>query len=158
MAGRLRSSPWSYKRRPSTPPPSHRPSILPLSFPPLLSSTTVAEPDTTGEMPLQRLLTRSDPAVELTDPSFPSPAPWPKLSGTEAAGGRAPGSSHARQWSPVHHGPVAPNSTALWTESMDFSVQKLFQKIYFFYFSRDICKKPMELQTFITFQPQLQIQ
>jgi hypothetical protein len=119
MAGRLRSSPRPYKRRPSTLPPSHHPSDLPLSFPPLLSSTAVAEPDAAGETPLHSLPTHGDPAVELAGPSFPSPASWPELLGTGAVGGRAPVSSRARQWPPVHGGPVAP-----WTESTDFSVQK----------------------------------
>jgi hypothetical protein len=90
MAGYLRSSPRPYKRCPSTPPPSHRPSVLALSFPPLLSSTAVtivAESAAAGETLLHRLSARGDPAVDLAGPSFPSPAPWPELSGTGAIGG-----------------------------------------------------------------------
>jgi hypothetical protein len=77
MAGRFHSSPRPYKNCPSTPPPSHRPGVLPLSFPLLLSSTTitaVAKHDAAGETPLHRLPTRGDPVVELASPSFPTPA------------------------------------------------------------------------------------
>jgi hypothetical protein len=73
-ASRLRSSPQPYKRCPSTPPLSHRPGVLPLSFPLLLSSTTItaiAEPDAAGETPLHRLPTHGDPAVD--SPTLPSP-------------------------------------------------------------------------------------
>jgi hypothetical protein len=122
MVGCLRSSPRPYKRCPSTPPHSHHPSVLPLSFPPLLSSTAITvivEPDATSETPLHRLPTHDDHVVELAGPSFPSPAPCPELLGTGVARGRATVSSHARQWLLVHGGPVAP-----WTESMNFSVQK----------------------------------
>jgi hypothetical protein len=54
MDDRLCSSPQRYKRCSSTLPPSHCPGVLPLSFPPLLSSTAVtavAEPDTAVEQP-----------------------------------------------------------------------------------------------------------
>jgi hypothetical protein len=123
----LRSSPRPYKRCLSTLPPSHRPGVLPLSFPPLLSSiaiTAIVELTATGEMPLHHLPTHSDPAVELNGPSFPSPAPWPELSGTRAAGDRAPVCSRAWQWPQVHGGTVAPWSTPQWTESTDFFIQK----------------------------------
>jgi hypothetical protein len=124
---RLCSSPRPYKRHPGTPPASHHPYVLPLLFPPLLNSTAVTaitEPDAIGEMPLHRLPTHGDPAVELTGPSFPSPFPWPELSSTVAARGRAPVSSRAWQWPLVHGGLIAPWSTASWTESTDFSIQK----------------------------------
>jgi hypothetical protein len=58
-----------------------------------------------GETPLHHLPNRGNPVIELTCPSFPSPAPWSELSGTGATGGRAPMSSRARQWLPVHGGP-----------------------------------------------------
>jgi hypothetical protein len=131
MAGHLRSSPQPYKKRLSTPPPSHRPSVVPLSFPPLSSSTAftvIAEPNTTYETPLHRLPTRGDPTIELVGPSFSSPTPWPELSGTGPAGGGALVSSRAWQWPPAHGGLVAPRSTAPWTESTDFSIQKYSKK------------------------------
>jgi hypothetical protein len=58
-----------------------------------------------GETPLHRLLSRGNPVIELTCPSFHSSDPRSELSGTGAAGGRAPVSSRARQWPPVHGGP-----------------------------------------------------
>jgi hypothetical protein len=58
-----------------------------------------------SETPLHRLPSRGNPIIELACPSFPSPAPRPELSGTGAAGGRAPMSSRAWQWPPVHRGP-----------------------------------------------------
>jgi hypothetical protein len=144
MIGHIRSSPRPYKRCPSTPPPSHCPGVLPLSFPPLLSSTVVtafAEPDVAGEMPLHRLLTHGDPTVELAGPSFPSLDPWPELSDIGVARGRAPVSSRVWQWPPVHGGPVAPRSTAPWTESMGFFCPKIIPENLIFRFSREICRK-----------------
>jgi hypothetical protein len=58
-----------------------------------------------GETPLHRLLSRGNPITELACPPFLSPAPRSELSGTGVAGGRAPVSSLARQWPPVHGGP-----------------------------------------------------
>jgi hypothetical protein len=85
MAGRLRSSPQPYKRRPSTPATLTPPRRPTLSFPSLLSSTANAEPNTASETPLHRHPTRGDRAIELADPSLPTPAPWTELSGTGAA-------------------------------------------------------------------------
>jgi hypothetical protein len=75
-----------------------------------LAATLLSRGSTVGETPLHCLPTRGDPVIELAYPSFPSPAPWSELSGTRVAGGRAPVSSRARQWLPVHgrlgrHGP-----------------------------------------------------
>jgi hypothetical protein len=58
-----------------------------------------------GETPLHRLPNRGNPVIELVCPSFPSPAPWSKLSGSGAAAVLAPVSSRAWQWPPVHGGP-----------------------------------------------------
>jgi hypothetical protein len=154
LVGRHRSSPRPYKRHLSTPPPSHRPDVLPLSFPPLLSSTVitaVAEPDAAGETPLHRLPTCGDPTVELAGPSFPSPAPWLELSGTGAAGARAPVCSYAQQCPPVQGGLVAPRSIALWTESTDFPSKNNSKKSNFLTFLGKFAEKPLEVQTFITF-------
>jgi hypothetical protein len=52
---------------------------------------------TACETPLHRLPNRGNPVIELACLSFPSPAPWLELSGTGAAGGRAPVSSRAWQ-------------------------------------------------------------
>jgi hypothetical protein len=56
-------------------------------------------------MPFHRLPSRGNPAIGLAYLPFLSPAPRSELSGTGAAGGRAPVSSQARQWSLVHGGP-----------------------------------------------------
>jgi hypothetical protein len=56
-----------------------------------------------GEMPLHRLPSRGNPAIEVACPPFLSSAPWSELSGTRVAGAQAPVSSQARQ-SPLVHG------------------------------------------------------
>jgi hypothetical protein len=101
--------------------------LTPHHFPP--PGRSPLETTHNGAPLCHRLPTSGDPAVEVAGPSFPSPAPWPELSGTGAAGGRALVSSCVQQWPPVHGGPVAPRSTAPWTEFTNFSVQKKFQKI-----------------------------
>jgi hypothetical protein len=58
-----------------------------------------------GETPLHRLLSHGNPVIELACLPFLSLAPWSELSGTGVAAGRAPVSSRARQWLPVHGGP-----------------------------------------------------
>jgi hypothetical protein len=58
-----------------------------------------------SETPLHRLPCRGNPVIELACPSLPSPAPRSELSGTGAAGGRAPVSSLSQQWPPIHGGP-----------------------------------------------------
>jgi hypothetical protein len=68
MAGRLCSSPRPYKTRPSTPPPSHYPGVLPFSFPQLLSSPSLPPllnppPLMRGPPPPRRLPTRGDTAI-----------------------------------------------------------------------------------------------
>jgi hypothetical protein len=150
-----------YKTRLSTPPPSHCPGVPPLSFPPLPSSTTItaiAKSATASETPLHCLLARGDPAVELVGPSFPSPAPWLELLGTEVARGRAPVSSHVQQWPPMNGGPVAPSSTARGLSPRIFPSKNNSRKSNFLIFLGKLTEKTLELQTFITFDPQLQIQ
>jgi hypothetical protein len=81
---------------------SNAPSLSPQCA---LTTALPSQGSAARETPLHRLLNRGNPVIELTCPSFPSPAPWSELSGTGAAGGRAPVSSRARQWPPVHGGP-----------------------------------------------------
>jgi hypothetical protein len=147
---------------PATLTPPRRPTLL---FPSLLSSTAVtvvAEPNTASETPLHRHPTRDNCAVELAGPSLPTPAPWTELSSTGAAGGQAPVTSRAWQCpqrsSELHGQPVAPRSTVLWTESTDFPSKNNSIKSNFPIFLGKFAEKPLELQTLITFQPQLQIQ
>jgi hypothetical protein len=131
--------------------PQTSPTSSPLSFLPPLSSTVVVEHNAAGETPLHCLLTRGDPAIELAGPSFPSPAPWLELSGTGAAGARAPVCSYAQQCLPVQGGLVAPRSIALWTESTDFPSKNNSKKSNFLTFLGKFAEKPLEVQTFITF-------
>jgi hypothetical protein len=88
---------------------------------------------------------------------FPSSLPCLATPATEAAEGRALMSFGMRQWrrSMVYWASMVHSP---WTESTDFPIQKLFKKIQFSDFLGKFVEKPLELQTFITFQPKLQIQ
>jgi hypothetical protein len=75
------------KGRPALSEDPNTSSAPPLSPHHALTATHLTRGSTAGETPLHRLPTRDDPVVELTCPSFPSPAPWSELSGTGVAGG-----------------------------------------------------------------------
>jgi hypothetical protein len=72
-----------------TPP---KPSLLALTVP--SPSSFRAELSVAGEPPFHRLPSRGDPAIEFAGPPSPSPALLSELSGTGAAGGRAPESGN----------------------------------------------------------------
>jgi hypothetical protein len=92
------------KGRPALGEDPHTSSAPSLSPHHALITTLLSRGSAAGETPLQCLPTHGDPVVELTCLFIPSPAPWSDLSGTRVAGGRAPVSSRAWQWPPVHGG------------------------------------------------------
>jgi hypothetical protein len=81
---------------------SNAPSLSPQRA---LAMALLSQSSTASETPLHHLSSHDNPVIELACPSFPSPAPQSELSGTRAVGSRAPVSSRARQWPPVHGGP-----------------------------------------------------
>jgi hypothetical protein len=83
---------------------SHTSNTPPLSPQRAPAATLLSRGSAADETPLHRLSNHDSRVIELAYPSFPSPAPWSELSGTGAAGGRAPVSSRARQWPTVHGG------------------------------------------------------
>jgi hypothetical protein len=80
---------------------SHTSNAPPLSPQRAPAAALLSRGSAAGETPLHR----GNPVIELAYSFFPSPAPWSELSGTGAAGGRAPVSSRAWLWPPVHDGP-----------------------------------------------------
>jgi hypothetical protein len=93
------------KGRPTLGEDSHTSNAPSLSPQHALTIALPSRGSTASETPLHRLTSLDNPVIELACPSFPSPALLSELSGTGAAGGRAPVSSRAWQWSPVHGGP-----------------------------------------------------
>jgi hypothetical protein len=93
------------KGRPALGEDSHTSNTPSLSSQRALAVAHLSRSSAAGEMPPHRLSSRGNPTIDLACPSFPSPTPRSELSGTRAAGGRAPVSSQAWQWPPVHGGP-----------------------------------------------------
>jgi hypothetical protein len=84
---------------------SHTSSAPSLSPQHALTVSLLSRGSAAGETPLHRLPSSGNPAIELACPPFLSHAPWSELSGIGVAEGRAPMSSRAWQWLPVHGGP-----------------------------------------------------
>jgi hypothetical protein len=93
------------KGRPALGEDSHTSNTPSLSPQRALAVALPSRSSAAGETPPHRLSSHGNPTIDLACPSFPSPAPQSELSGTGAAGGRAPVSSRARQWPLVQGGP-----------------------------------------------------
>jgi hypothetical protein len=130
----------------------------------------ISEPEVTrtGALPFAAFTTDAPPLHCLSSPGelrirtpvlpFPSSAPRLATPATRVAGGRALVRSGMRKWPPVHGGlgrrGPQPRGLSPWI----FPSKNNFRKSNFLIFLGKIVEKCLKLQTFITFQPQLQIQ
>jgi hypothetical protein len=141
----------------STAPP-HSLLRLSLSLSKPLTGTPTAAAFTIIAPPLRRLPSPGE--LRTGTPVLPSSSsnPRPATSTARGARGQAPMSSGSRQWLTVHGGLGRRGPQPHGPSPQIFPSKINSKKSNFLIFLGKISEKPLEIQNFITFQPQLQIQ
>jgi hypothetical protein len=149
--------PRALLKPPEAPPdstaPPHSLLRLSLSLSEPLTSTPTATTFTIIAPPLRRLPSPGEPRTGTPVLPSSSSAPHPATSTAGGARGQATMSSGLRQWLPVHGGPGRRGPQSRGPSPRIFPSKINSRKSNFLIFLGKISENPLEIQTFITFQP-----
>jgi hypothetical protein len=146
----------SHREHPRRAPPLLTPSFAPLFARVSLSPAHRLPPPSPSSH--RCLPSPSEPGTWIPMLPSSSSAPHPATSTTGGAEGQAPMSSGSWQWLPVHDGPGRRGPQPHGLSPQIFPSKINSRKSNFPIFLEKILENPLGIQTFITFQPQLQIQ